>query len=129
MMNLLLDTHAALWWWADASELSPAARAAMSDPASSVSLSAASVYEIFQKVRIGKLSIPDSLANDFVGAVRAEGWRSLPISLGSAAHAAVLPHPHRDPFDRMLAAQCEEGGFTLVTIDPFFSDFGTPILW
>ena len=128
-MNLLLDTHAALWWWAGAGELSSAASTAIAAPTNSVWFSAASAYEIVQKVRIGKLSIPASLANDFVGAVLQEGWRPLPISLQSAARAATIRHPHRDPFDRILAAQCEERSFTLVTIDPVFSGLGTPVLW
>lgn len=60
-VDLLLDTHAALWWWSDSDRLGSAARAAMSNPGVRVFFSAVSGYEIQQKVRLGRLIVPDTL--------------------------------------------------------------------
>lgn len=128
-MKVLLDTHAALWWWADSDSLSRPAREVIADGANEVWFSAASGYEIFQKVRLGRLVLPAELHHGLVEAVVAEGWRLLPLSVADAITAAALEHPHRDPFDRMLAAQAGSGSFTVATVDPFFRDFGIGVVW
>jgi len=128
-LNLLLDTHAALWWWAAAPELSARSMAALEDTGNTVFFSAISGYEIFQKVRTGKLELPEELARDLPAAVRQEGWEFLDLSLADGIRAARIDHPHRDPFDRILAAQCESRGMCLVTADPFFPDLGIATCW
>lgn len=128
-MRLLLDTHTALWWWEDSPELSESARQALSDPNSEIFFSPASGYEIFQKVRAGKLVVPGPILVDLPGEVRREGWRVLPLGLDEFVRAARIESPHRDPFDRILAAQVEFHGLTAVTVDPFFSDLGLRTFW
>jgi PIN domain nuclease of toxin-antitoxin system len=128
-MNYLLDTHAALWWWADAPQLGKTAREAMGNPDNRIHFSAASAYEIHQKVRIGRLAIPDPLRSNLPQAVVAEGWLACPLNLEDACAAATLEHEHSDPFDRMLAAQAKRNGFTLITRDPFFSTLALNVIW
>lgn len=128
-MKLLLDTHTALWWWEGSSELSERLMDQIADPSTSVFFSAISGYEIFQKVRIGKLELPESLLLDLPGEVRREGWEILPLGLAESIRAARIDHAHRDPFDRMLAAQSEIHGLTIATTDGFFSDAGFRTFW
>lgn len=128
-MKVLLDTHAALWWWEDSPALSPDARRCLCDPDTEVHFSSVSGYEMFQKVRTGKLVLPAPLQRDLAGEVRREGWRILPLGLEEAVEAARLENPHRDPFDRLLAAQSELHDLTIVTTDPFFKEAGFRTLW
>lgn len=128
-MRLLLDTHAALWWWEDSPQLSVTARNSLADPAIEVFFSAVSGYEIFQKVRAGKLSLPRALLVDLPGEVRREGWGVLPLGLGDAVRAASIESPHRDPFDRLIAAQSDVHGLVIVTTDPFFTEAGFRTHW
>lgn len=128
-MKILLDTHAALWWWADSPSLGGNARDAISDPGNQVHFSAASGYEIFQKVRLGRLGIPAVLQANLPAAVLDEGWKFLPLTVQEACAAASLDHSHRDPFDRMLAAQATLGDFTLASVDPFFAGLGIRLIW
>ena len=112
-MNLLLDTHAVLWWLAD-TELSAEARSAIADADRVVAVSAASVWEISIKRRLGKLEAPAQV----VEAIAASRFEPLAITLDHADAAGALPQHHRDPFDRMLVAQARVEGLTLVTRDP-----------
>lgn len=128
-MKLLLDTHATLWWLDDHPRLSAAVRQAISDSSNECWLSAASVFEIETKHRIGKLRLPDALAQGWMDTLRLENWSLLPISLAHATWAGKHPSLHGDPFDRLLAAQAELEGLTLVTLDPAFATFASATLW
>lgn len=128
-MKILLDTCAALWWWSDSPALSETARQAIADRANDVFFSAASAYEIFHKARLGRLQLPDRLRLDFGGAVLGEGWSFLPISVAEAMAAASVVHAHRDPFDRLLAAQAIAGSLALASPDAFFRDFPLDPIW
>lgn len=102
----------------------------MTEAATEVHFSAASAYEIHLKARLGKLALPPALLGDgLVRAVLDEGWKFLPLLVPEASAAASLQHQHRDPFDRMLAAQSQRGPFTLASRDPFFRDLGIDLLW
>ena len=127
--QLLLDTHALLWWLAEPDRLSPAAYAASRDPATSVVVSAASGWEIATKVRLGKLPAARELLDDLPGLLAAQGFQLLPITLQQGLHAGGYPMPHRDPFDRLLAAQAEHAKLTLVTVDPALEAFPCRLLW
>lgn len=127
---LLLDTHAALWWWADSPQLGTLARQAIADPACDVLFSAASAYEIHLKLRLGKLELPAELhGHGLLNAAHQEGWRLLPLEAAEASTAASIDHAHRDPFDRMLAAQARLGALKLASRDPFFHDLGLDLIW
>ncbi|NBC49132.1 MAG: PIN domain-containing protein [Gammaproteobacteria bacterium] len=128
-MRVLLDTHAFLWWVTDDSRLSAAARAAIGDEENGVLISAATAWEIATKHRLGKLGEAAGAVARFRELVAADGFEHLPVSYFHALKAGSYPSTHRDPFDRMLAAQSELERLTLVTRDPAFDDFGTQTLW
>jgi len=128
-MKLLLDTHALLWWFTDSPQLSPAAREAIRDKGNEIFVSAASAWEIATKQRIGKLDdLPDP-AGRFGELVAADGFTHLPVEYLHSLRAGGYTFAHRDPFDRMLAAQSEIECLPLVTCDPAFALFGTEIFW
>lgn len=128
-MRLLLDTHALLWWLTDDPRLPEPVRAEIANPDNAVFASAASAWEIATKQRIGKLpGVPDA-ASRYAELVAADGFQHLPISHAHALRAGSWPAPHRDPFDRMLAAQSEREGLPLVTRDPAFELFGIETFW
>jgi len=128
-MKLLLDTHALLWWLADDSRLSQQARNAIADPERTVYLSAASAWEIATKHRIGRLPDAGELLADFSGIVSRAGFEELPITAKHAVLAGTLPGDHRDPFDRMLAAQALCESLAIVTADEAIGALGARCLW
>ncbi|NEV60788.1 type II toxin-antitoxin system VapC family toxin [Thiorhodococcus minor] len=128
-MRVLLDTHAFLWWVTDDPRLSAAARAAIGDEANGVLVSAASAWEIATKHRLGKLGEAGGAVARFAELVTADGFEHLAVSYLHALKAGSYQSAHRDPFDRMLAAQSALEGLPLVTRDPAFADFGTKTLW
>lgn len=128
-MRLLLDTHALLWWLFDSPRLSDAARAALADPENDIFVSSASAWEVSTKARKGALPEAGDVPQRLPDYVRQAGFRELPISLAHAQLAGALDSPHRDPFDRMLAAQARLEEMTLVSLDPAFRDFEVSVLW
>ena len=128
-MRLLLDTHALLWRFTDDPRLSEAARQAIADRDNEIHVSAASAWEIATKQRIGKLDgVPDATTR-YGELVEADGFRHLPISHLHALRAGSWPTAHRDPFDRMLAAQSALERLPLVSRDPAFAFFEVQTLW
>ncbi|MCU7846660.1 MAG: type II toxin-antitoxin system VapC family toxin [Candidatus Thiodiazotropha sp. (ex Lucinoma kastoroae)] len=126
---LLLDTHTLLWWLEGDRRLSAKARAAISDEKRVVAVSAASAWEIATKVRIGKLPGAIEVAEQLVDIISQQNFLSLPISIEHARRAGLLPGEHRDPFDRMLIAQAQIEGYTLVSNEKLFDRFGIERLW
>ncbi len=107
-MKLLLDTHALLWATLDPDALSRAAADAIADDGNIVLVSAASAWEIATKVRIGKLPGAERLERDFLQVMDDAGYQLLPIAVETALRAGRLRGEHRDPFDRILAAEALE---------------------
>lgn len=128
-MKLLLDTHALLWWFVDAPELSATARAAIADDGNEVLVSAASAWELATKHRLGKLGEAAEALGRFNELVAADGFQHLPVSFLHAIKAGGYAVDHRDPFARVLAAQAEIEMATLLTRDPAFAAFGTRTIW
>ena len=128
-MRLLLDTHALLWWFTDDPQLSPTARSAIADEGNEVLVSAASAWEIATKHRLGKLAIGGEVLGRFHELIMADGFSHLPMQHGHAIRAGSYPLHHRDPFDRMLAAQADLEGVALLTVDPAFEHFPIRVLW
>jgi len=127
-MPLLLDTHTFLWWvFADA-KLSRRARSEI-DGESEVFVSAVTAWEIATKFRIGKLPDAAVVADDIAGAIAAEGFAELPLSVRQAEHSGRLAGLLRDPFDRMLIAQAILGDLTLVSNERAFDRYGVKRLW
>jgi PIN domain nuclease of toxin-antitoxin system len=128
-MRLLLDTHALLWWWADDLQLPGSVRSLLADESNEVLVSAGSAWEIATKQRIGKLPAWPMPAGGFAALVDADGFRHLPVSSAHAWRAGALDWSHRDPFDRLLAAQAELERLTLVTRDPVFAELPVKTIW
>ena len=125
----LLDSHALLWWWFDPDRLSIAVRDLLSDSATPVLVSVASAWEISLKHHQGKLPELNGAIGDLPGLLQADGFAALPISLAHGLRAGGYGQPHRDPFDRMLAAQAELDHLVLLTADPQLSTFPCQTLW
>ena len=123
-MRLLLDTHVVIWWRENSDLLHVDARRVIAD-AEEVFVSAASAWEVAIKIALGKLRIDGS----FEHGVEASHFRNLAVDFEHAAVVATLPLHHGDPFDRMLIAQAQVEGLTLVTHDRQFEPYRTPVLW
>lgn len=128
-MRLLLDSHTLLWWWREDAKLSASARIGIADSGSEIWVSAATGWEIATKVRLGKLDSMTEPVRQFQSLLAADGFRVMSVTLDQALHAGSYTMTHRDPFDRMLAAQAELEGLTLVTRDSAFADFPVQTLW
>lgn len=125
----LLDSHVLLWWWFDPERLSGAVQALLVDPTSRILVSAASVWELSLKHHQGKLPELAAALADLPGLLQADGFQALPISLAHGLRAGGYSQPHRDPFDRMLAAQAELERLVLLTADPQLSSFPCQTFW
>ena len=123
-MGLLLDTHALIWILSEDPRLTDEARAAIQNPEELVAVSPVSAWEIEIKRAIGKLDAPQDLLQQVAGA----RFVPLLITLEHAIAAGALPPHHRDPFDRMLIAQAQLEGLTIVTRDPRFGPYAVPTM-
>lgn len=128
-MRLLLDTHAFIWAVTEPSRLGTKARRAIQHADNEVLVSAASAWEIATKHRLGKLIGVDAIVADFCAIIRRLQATELAIGHAHALMAGNYPHPHGDPFDRMLAAQAQIEGLTLVSKDRALRQFAVDLLW
>lgn len=124
-MRLLLDTHSFLWWLEDNPKLGERAREAIIDPTAVVFVSAASIWEIAIKAKLGKI---DVVSPDLVQEIVANDFAELPMAARHAVTAGNLPRHHDDPFDRMLIAQAKIEDLIIVTRDPAFQEYGVRML-
>ncbi len=113
-MRLLLDTHIFLWTATDDKRLSSHARRSMLD-ASRIFVSAASIWEIAVKFRLGRIRVNPE---DAIHEMEINRFEELPVRNSHAAKAAKLPLLHNDPFDRLLIAQAITEPLHLLTADP-----------
>ena len=127
--RLLLDTDALLWWLVDDPRLSGAAREAIADPDHDVLVSAASGFEISTNYRLGELDIAGLEPQVIPSLIVQERMTSLPVSMEHVLEVGGLPDLHRDPFDRMLIAQCRVEGIPLVTPDAVFPRYDVEVVW
>lgn len=123
-MNLLLDTHALLWWLGGDPGLRPDAAAAIASSANAAWVSAATSWEISTKSALRKLTFD----HDLPAVLDANGFRPLALTLDHCWAAGKLPRHHGDPFDRMLIAQALTEGLTIVTRDRHFAAYGVSVL-
>ena len=128
-MKLLLDTHTLLWWRDNPAELSAVSLTALSDPSNTLFLSMVSLWELQIKVGLNKLSVSVSISEMVRQEVEVNGMQLLPIALDHIYALSSLPHHHRDPFDRLLIAQAQVEGATLVTKDHLIALYSIPTLW
>ncbi|MGI2032009.1 type II toxin-antitoxin system VapC family toxin [Rhizobium panacihumi] len=128
-MNALLDTHALLWWLGADKELSTNAKAAIENGDNQRFISAVTAFEIANKFRLGKLPGAGPILEAFDNILERGGFSLLPVTAAHAKLAGEMPGKHRDPFDRLLAAQCKLENLTLLTVDAAFEEFGIDIVW
>ena len=122
-MKLLLDTHVFLWALADDRRLPARLRKIIADEENDVLVSSVSVFEIATKFRLGKLPTAALVVHDLPDCIDRAGYRELPLTATHAVRAGLLPHPHRDPFDRLLAAQAMVEGIPIASNDLVFDRF------
>ena len=128
-MNYLLDTHAYLWWLSGDKRLPKTVRLEIFDNKDDVCVSAASIWEIATKYRIGKLPSAKGIISDIVRSIPLQGFKPLSISVEDSLRAGLLISNHRDPFDRMLIAQAQNRNLVLVSNENFFQQFDVRLLW
>lgn len=128
-MKVLLDSHTFFWWTTDSPKLSRTARGLIDEDSTDVLISSVVAWEISSKVRSGKWREAEPLADAFFATIKHYGFLPLSLTLEHAHRAGTFTVAHRDPFDRMLAAQSLIESASLITIDPVFSEFGIEIVW
>ena len=127
-MKLLLDTHVWLWMQAAPARIEARAVELIADSANDVLLSAASAWEIAIKYALGRLALPVPPADYVPSRMIRSGTRGLVIEHRHALQVAALPPHHSDPFDRLLIAQAQLDGATLITADRKLSAYDVALL-
>ena len=127
MTAALLDTHALIWFLEDDKRLSPAAREVIAPKVNTLFYSAASVWEMAIKISTGRLGFK----GDPILASNREGIDSLPITAQHAWSNRLLDsrRDHKDPFDRMIAAQAIAEGLPVISADAGFDAYGVQRIW
>lgn len=128
-MKLLLDTHTFLWRAVGSARLSARASRAIDDRKNEVFVSAASAWEVSTKTRLGKLPEGAQILLRFIATIHDLRAEQLAMSVEHSLLAGSFAVEHRDPFDRMLAAQAATEGAVLITADSAFADFPVTTLW
>ncbi|MHB1675308.1 MAG: type II toxin-antitoxin system VapC family toxin [Acidobacteriaceae bacterium] len=128
-MKALLDTHTLLWATLSPAFLGREAAAIIENETNVILVSAASAWEIATKVRLGKLPGAEPLEKDFLDVMEDAGYVLLPIDAGSALRAGRLTSEHRDPFDRMIAAQSLAEDIPVLSMDSKLDLFGVRRIW
>jgi len=127
-MRLLLDTHSFLWAVAQPEKLSKRAAQLILDEGNQLLLSAASLWEIALKMQAGKLKLPEE--REFLAEQMANlGVECLPIEGDHVLALLDLPAHHRDPFDRLLIAQCRSERLPILTADAAFGRYPVETIW
>lgn len=127
-MNILLDTHIALWAIADSPLLSEKARQLILQPRSTVWVSAASIWEISIKHALQRGNMPVS-GQQALRYFEKAGYRFLAVETEHAVAVESLPAHHADPFDRILVAQAMTEPMRLLTHDRLVASYGLPVEW
>jgi PIN domain nuclease of toxin-antitoxin system len=128
-VNVLLDTHALLWYYLDDPQLSPSAEQAIADPANRVFVSPASHWEIAIKLSTGKYALQVPFPVFVQEAIHDNGFTILPIETRHTAELVSLPYHHRDPFDRMLVAQAIAEGMPILSADLILDSYPIRRIW
>ncbi len=128
-MNLLLDTHAFLWWIRDDESLGRKARKAIANERNHCFLSVASCWEMAIKKSLGRLEVPEPVDGFVAEQLAANRITLLPIDLRHVSRVSRLAFHHRDPFDRILVSQAIEEGLAIASADPIFHKYGIERVW
>lgn len=122
-MKLLVDTNVLLWWFLRSDRVPEKVRAIVADAANGVFASAASTWEIAIKSALGRLSLPGEPGQYLPDRFRRAHIQELPITAAHTYAVFALPTHHADPFDRLLIAQAQLEGMTIVTADRTFKKY------
>jgi PIN domain nuclease of toxin-antitoxin system len=128
-MRVLIGTHALIWFCEGSPSLSSPAREAMEDEANERFVSHVVPWEIAIKLSLGKLHVATGYADIFPGVLDANGFQLLHGTPEHYRRLITLPGHHGDPFDRLMIAQAQEEGLTVITCDQNFRAYGVPLLW
>jgi PIN domain nuclease of toxin-antitoxin system len=128
-VKVLLDTCTVIWATLSPSFLSQQARDTIADESNVILVSAASAWEIVTKIRAGKLPGAEKLERDYLDVMVEAGYTQLAIDTESALRAGRLVAEHRDPFDRMIAAQALALDIPILSPDPQLDQFGVRRMW
>lgn len=127
-MRYLLDTHTYLWYRSAPRVLPAAVLRLLTDTSHEMLISIATPWELAIKTGIGKLNAAGLLVN-FESREAAAGFVIAAISSTQAIRSGLLPQHHKDPFDRLLAAQALDLSIPLVSRDPVFDSYGVNRIW
>lgn len=128
-MRLLLDTHVLLWLLLEPARLSRRVKRLLSDTTNELLVSSASAWEISTKHRLGKLDQAADVVQGYAQYLKTAMCTELTMTSSHALLAGSFRNVHRDPFDRLLAAQSILEGVPLVSADAAFSDFPVTRVW
>ena len=128
-MNILVDTHAILWWLAGDRRLSQVARRILEDPAHRRCVSIASLWEITIKMAIGRLTTRDLTLRTIVDQLVEQEFVILPVRVADLLQLERLPQVHGDPFDRILIAQALEESVPILTADALIAQYPIRTIW
>ena len=128
-MNLLLDTHAFLWWDNDRAKLSTRVKQAIESADNTVHLSMASIWELQIKSQLGKLMLRLPLPQLILDQEQSNGLHVLAVEREDIFALESLPPLHRDPFDRIIAAQALRGDYEVITHDDEVRGYGVKFFW
>jgi len=127
-VKLLLDTHTALWWLDSPARLGSIGYGLIADPDNEVLISPVVPWEIALKAnKFG--SKPHALVTDFLAVVDRQRFTATTVHPLQAIRSGLLPFHHRDPFDRLLAAQSLDLAIPLISIDAVFDRYGVERIW
>ncbi len=127
-MRYLLDSHTLLWTIESPNKLSRLARKIIDDQASVLFVSIATPWELAIKTNSGKLDAQE-LLREFDRSISSSGYELLNTEVPHVIRAGMLPLHHRDPFDRLMAAQALELGLPIVSRDSVFDLYGVTRIW
>ena len=127
--RFLVDTHTLLWWYFNDPKLSQAARSAIRNDEHDIYVSSVTAWEIATKFRKGKLSKAKSVVDNYARLMVESAFDALFVTTEHALLAGSIVARHRDPFDRMLAAQSIIEGIPVITKDPAIETLGAAVVW
>ncbi len=128
-MTYLLDTHVWLWMLMHPEKLSERVKGLLVDPSNKLLLSAASIWEISIKARLGKLKLPTDVRDYVPSRMTRTRTDGIAVQPAHALQVSTLPMHHRDPFDRMLIAQAQSEHLPIITSDGAYQNYDVEVLW
>jgi PIN domain nuclease of toxin-antitoxin system len=128
-MRLLMDTHTFIWWDSAPEMLSRRVLTLCENRSNTITLSVVSVWEMQIKFQLGKLKLDIPLRDLIENQQKKNELTILPITLEHTLALDVLEYHHRDPFDRLLIAQCNEENMVLLSKDNIFSKYTVNVIW